>query len=137
MLTLALFGVFYLSPIIRDTDALGPVYRPALHSYTTGGWVAYYDVQPDGTLRTPYALVVVPRDLGILDTSHVRLPRVQKNAPINVTTPQLDAIKVALATRGIDGSSLTAGSTLRSLILLIGLRLHPSFSSSTVDQLMP
>ena len=127
MLALGLVITLYLSPMTHHT---AKSHAPSLSSYATCSRSFHV-----GETGGDWAIVAVPRDLGVTDASQIRLPDVGLDESINLTNAQTTTLKAELDKKGITTTTVTKSMTFRSLVKLIGGVLEQGYNDQMAESL--
>lgn len=116
---------FYLSPVVGSGVA-GDPYHAKVMDY--GAHAAIIPSKPDGTPRFNWALTVLDtadQTAALADATLVALP--DKLLTQTITANEANKINAALVKLGVT-VTVSAGDTIRSILLRIGQFLDPNFA---------
>ena len=125
-----------MAVLMVTTAQAAPPYRYYLSSVIGSGVIGNTDRVSLSSYVGTYATMTVGRSWGLVytpdnpvnpDTSQIALPLVSLDSIIGLPTAQRNALQVILNARNVS-ITLSATTTLESVVTAIGRRIHPSFS---------
>lgn len=127
---------YYLCPMIGSGTEESP-YRPKIANFSNVNWTAIVSHNPDGTLKLPWAFVIVRAvdHTTILADSQIKaLPDISLDLTVgDLSAAVRNAMNNALTNFGIDTSPVKMSTTIRQVLRYLGRKHVADFDENRFD----